>query len=247
LGYEEYLSAHQSVIDVFAHMNTVGTKSYEKAKKYLLDHPVILSSHAVGYMLLLCLDYQMDDQDEMAFRIATQYQLVQFCLDLASSSRQDPRSAVHPLFQRIDQNHDQYVKGFEDSVRDFVKKVKNRAEEKRAAGEESPLKAQREAVEQRAQLVAEAEAEAAAEGQEEDYTIDPEAPLGPGGLHPAEVFKTLPEELQQCFISQDVEMIKQVLMGMKKEDASYHFDRCIKSGLWNPVGGGGEEEEEGAE
>ena len=247
LGYEEYLSAHQSVIDVFAHMNTVGTKSYEKAKKYLLDHPVILSSHAVGYMLLLCLDYQMDDQDEMAFRIATQYQLVQFCLDLASSSRQDPRSAVHPLFQRIDQNHDQYVKGFEDSVRDFVKKVKNRAEEKRAAGEESPLKAQREAVEQRAQLVAEAEAEAAAEGQEEDYTIDPEAPLGPGGLHPAEVFKTLPEELQKCFISQDVEMIKQVLMGMKKEDASYHFDRCIKSGLWNPVGGGGEEEEEGAE
>ena len=78
------------------------------------------------------------------------------------------------------------------------------------------MKAQREAAEQRAQMVAEAEA-AAAEGQEEEYTIDPEAPLGPGGLHPAEVFKTLPEELQQCFISQDVEMIKTVLMGMKKE------------------------------
>ena len=120
-----------------------------------------------------------------------------------------------------------------------MKKVKNRAEEKRAAGEESPLKAQREAAEQRAQMVAEAEA-AAAEGQEEEYTIDPEAPLGPGGLHPAEVFKELPEELQQCFISQDVEMIKKVLIGMTKEDASYHFDRCIKSGLWNPGGGGGE-------
>ena len=94
-----------------AHLNTVGLKSYDKAKKYLLDNPVILSSHAVGYMLLLCLDYMMDDQEEMAFRIATQYQLVQFCLDLASSSRQDPRSAVHPLFKRIDQNHDQYVDG----------------------------------------------------------------------------------------------------------------------------------------
>lgn len=237
LGYEEYLNTHQKTIETFAHMNTVGTKSYEKAKKYLLDNPAVLSTHAVGHMLLICLDYQMADQEEMAFRVATQYQLVQFCLDLASSSRQDPRSAVHPLFQRIDQNHDQYIKGFEDSVRDFVKKVKLRAEEKRAAGEESPLKLQREAAENR--KLAEAAMEAGdGEGEEESFGIDPNAPVGPGGLHPAEVFDTLPEPLQQCFISQDIEMIKKVLMEMKPEDARYHFDRCIASGLWNPNGPG---------
>ena len=241
LGYDEYLKKHQSVIDVFAHLNTVGLKSYDKAKKYLLENPVILSSHAVGYMLLLCLDYMMDDQEEMAFRIATQYQLVQFCLDLASSSRQDPRSAVHPLFKRIDQNHDSYVDGFEASVRDFIKKVKNRSEEKKAAGEESPLKLQREAAEQRKQAEAEVEATA---GDEVEYSIDENAPAGPGGLKPSEVFETLPEELQQCFISQDVEMIKKVLMEMEPDQAKYHFQRCIDSGLWNPGGDGGEEGEE---
>lgn len=241
LGYDEYLSKHQETIDKFAHMNTVGTKSYDQAKKYLLANPVILSSHAVGYMLLLCLDYMMDDQEEAAFRIATQYQLVQFCLDLASSSHQDPRSAVHPLFKRIDQNHDQYVDGFEDSVRDFVSKVKNRALEKKAAGEESPLKLQREAAEER-KLAEAGLADATEEEEEVQYTIDEDAPVGPGGLSPSEVFETLPSELQQCFITQDVEMIKTVLMGMTKEDANYHFNRCIASGLWNPSGG---DEEEG--
>merc|ERR1719399_586057 len=188
----------------------------------------------------------MSGDEVNAFRIATQYQLVQFCLDLASSSRQDPRSAVHPLFLRIDRNHDKYVEGFEASVADFISKVRDRAATKKAAGEESPLKLQREAKLQREEAArAYAEAEAAeAEGEGEvEYGISPDAPVGPGGLHPKDVFDSLPPALQQCFITQDTEMIKTVLMEMKPEDAKYHFNRCIASGLWNP--GGDPEEEQG--
>ena len=76
------------------------------------------------------------------------------------------------------------------------------------------------------------------------YGISPDAPVGPGGLHPKDVFDTLPPELQKCFITQDVELIKTVLMEMKPEDAKYHFNRCIASGLWNP---GGDPEEEGGD
>lgn len=244
LGYHEYLERHTETIDRFAHMNTVGTKQYDKARDFLLENPEILNTHAVGYMLLLCLDYMMAGDESNATRIATQYQLVQFCLDLAASSHQDPRSAVHPLFKRIDRNHDKYVEGFETSVADFIKKVRDRAAAKKAAGEESPLKLQREAKANREEAArALSEAEAAEESGEVEYGISPDAPVGPGGLHPKEVFDSLPEELQQCFITQDVEMIKRVLMEMKPEDAKYHFNRCIASGLWNP--GGDPEEEEG--
>ena len=64
---------------------------------------------------------------------------------------------------------------FEQSVRDFIAKVKNRAEEKKAAGEESPLKLQREAKQQKEEAIAEMEEE----GEEEAaYSIDPDAPVG---------------------------------------------------------------------
>ena len=39
-------------------------------------------------------------------------------------------------------------------------------------------------------------------------------------------------------------MIKKVLMEMEPDQAKYHFQRCIDSGLWNPGGDGGEEGEE---
>ena len=131
---------------------------------------------------------------------------------------------------------------------DFISKVRDRAATKKAAGEESPLKLQREAKLQREEAArAYAEAEAAeADGEGEvEYGISPDAPVGPGGLHPKDVFDSLPPALQQCFITQDPEMIKTVLMEMKPEDAKYHFNRCIASGLWNPGGDPEEESEAG--
>ena len=58
--------------------------------------------------------------------------------------------------------------------------------------------------------------------------------IGPGGLDPVEVFESLPEELKKCFESQDIQLLQETIMKMKKEDAEYHMDRCVKSGLWVP-------------
>lgn len=43
--------------------------------------------------------------------------------------------------------------------------------------------------------------------------------LGPGGLDPQEVFTTLPEELQKCFETRDMELLKQVIAQMEEKDA----------------------------
>merc|ERR1712078_947347 len=54
--------------------------------------------------------------------------------------------------------------------------------------------------------------------------------MGPGGLDPVEVFESLPEELQECFRSSDVERLKQVSKTMV--DFDKHFKRCVDAGLW---------------
>jgi cell division cycle protein 37 len=52
--------------------------------------------------------------------------------------------------------------------------------------------------------------------------------------------------LQECFESRDVAQLQEVLSKLPREEAAYHLDRCIKSGLWVPnakdAEGDGEEE-----
>ena len=50
------------------------------------------------------------------------------------------------------------------------------------------------------------------------------------------------QELQDCFEKKDVELLKEVIMKMPKEEAEYHMKRCVDSGLWVP--GGAEEQGE---
>lgn len=59
----------------------------------------------------------------------------------------------------------------------------------------------------------------------------------PGHLDPADVFESLPEEMQKCFETQQVELLKQVAESMDRKTFLYHLDRCVKSGLWVPEGG----------
>ena len=41
-----------------------------------------------------------------------------------------------------------------------------------------------------------------------------------------QVFDSLPESLQDCFQSGDVQQLIQTAQSMKPEDFQYHFDRC---------------------
>lgn len=58
--------------------------------------------------------------------------------------------------------------------------------------------------------------------------------LGPGGLDPAEVFESLPNNMKKCFEDRDIEALKTIIGEMPEEEAKYHMKRCIDSGLWIP-------------
>ena len=43
--------------------------------------------------------------------------------------------------------------------------------------------------------------------------------LGPGGLDPADVFESLPEPMQKCFMEQDIEMLQTVIKELPEDEA----------------------------
>jgi cell division cycle protein 37 len=105
-------------------------------------------------------------------------------------------------------------------------------------------------VKTRAEVKKEEDAKKAAKGDDDEYEYVPlekGAQLGPGGLDPAEVFESLPVEMQEAFGERSVEALKAVLARMPEAEAAKHMKRCVDSGLWDPTGGAqgaGEEEEE---
>merc|ERR1712130_120394 len=64
------------------------------------------------------------------------------------------------------------------------------------------------------------------------YDEEEKAPLGPGGLDPTEVLNSLPKEMQDAFINQDTQTLKECLSKMDVDKAECHMERCVDAGLW---------------
>ena len=141
--------------------------------------------------------------------VAHQCIVMQFILELSKTLKYDPRTCVGPFFSKMQVSNKEYKEGFYDELNAFKSRITKRAKEKIEA--------------------------AMKEAEEEER----KSRLGPGGLDPVEVFETLPESLQKCFESQDIKLLQDTLLAMKKDEAEYHMDRCVKSGLWVPDAGKG--------
>jgi cell division cycle protein 37 len=154
--------------------------------------------------------------------MSRQYLLLTYVCDLAKSMPgRDARDAIRPLFKKMLTNQ-QAANAFEEHLEKYIAHVKTRAEVKKKEMEEA----------------------AAAEGDDDSeyVALKKGEHVGPGGLDPAEVFETLPEVLQEAFGERDVDALKGALSKLSTEDAQYHMQRCIDSGLWDPSGGGGGDE-----
>lgn len=136
--------------------------------------------------------------------VAHQCIVMQFILELSKTLKYDPRACVGPFFSKMQLANTEYKTGFNDELNAFKDRIRNRAKEK---------------------------IEAAMKEVEEE---ERKKRLGPGGLDPIEVFESLPDNLKECFESQNIELLQQTLLSMKKEDAEFYMDQCVKSGLWVP-------------
>merc|ERR1712113_9085 len=160
----------------------------------------------------------MEEKTELMKQVAHQTIVMQYILELAKTMKVPPIACVGSFFDKIQVCDDKYMQGFNNELDAFIGRITRRAKEKTD------------------KLVAEYEAE------------ERQKRLGPGGLDPQEVYEELPEELQQCFDSKDIQMLQDVLVSMEPRQAEMWLKKCIDSGLWVPGAndsGAGEGSEEG--
>ncbi|EDW79535.1 uncharacterized protein Dwil_GK20531 [Drosophila willistoni] len=179
-------------------------RKYDDSKEFLQKHTQLVCDDAVNYLVIWSINLEMEEKHELMAHVAHQCICMQYILELAKQLNVDPRACVSSFFSKIQNCLPEYRQQFETEIRDFKERIKNRAQEK----------------------IQEAMAEAEEEERKER--------MGPGGLDPADVFESLPDELKACFESRDVELLQKTIAAMPVDVAKYHMKRCVDSGLWVP-------------
>jgi len=197
--YKEFVEKHKKDIKKYGMF-----QRYEDSQKFLEEHFDLVCEETANYLVVWCIDLEMEEKHDLMVHVAHQTMVMQFILELAKSMKIDPRQCVRPFFSRMQTVDEEYKQAFYDELNAFKERIVKRAKQK---------------VE-----------EALAKYEEEER----EKRLGPGGLDPVEVMESLPPEMQRCFESRDVSMLQEIMAKLPREEAALHLDRCIKSGLWVP-------------
>uniref|UniRef100_A0A673UUF5 Hsp90 co-chaperone Cdc37 n=1 Tax=Suricata suricatta TaxID=37032 RepID=A0A673UUF5_SURSU len=179
-------------------------RRWDDSQKYLSDNVHLVCEETANYLVIWCIDLEVEEKCALMEQVAHQTIVMQFILELAKSLKVDPRACFRQFFTKIKTADRQYMEGFNDELEAFKERVRGRAK----------LRIEK----------------AMKEYEEEERRKR----LGPGGLDPVEVYESLPEELQRCFDVKDVQMLQDAISKMDPADAKYHMQRCIDSGLWVP-------------
>lgn len=179
-------------------------QKYDDSKKFLSEHPHLACDNTANYLAIWCINLALDEKFDLMDHVAHQCICMQYLLELSKSLNIDPRACIGSFFSKIQIAEPDYKASFEDELRSFKERIRNRAKEKLD--------------------------EAMKEVEEEER----KSRLGPGGLDPVEVYDSLPEKLQKCFELLDTAMLQEAIASLPPEEAAYHMKRCVDSGLWIP-------------
>jgi len=179
-------------------------RRYDDSRALLKAHNHLVCENTANYLVIWCINLEMEEKSELMGHVAHQTICMQYILELAKQLDFDPRACVDAFFSKIQVAEAEYKQCFEDELTQFKERIRRRAAEK---------------IE-----------EAMKEYEEEEK----QKRLGPGGLDPEEVYNSLPEELQKCFDTRNVELLQETINKMDEQEAKLHMKRCVDSGLWVP-------------
>lgn len=179
-------------------------RRWDDSQKYLSDNPHLVCEETANYLVIMCIDLEVEEKHALMEQVAHQTIVMQFILELAKSLKVDPRGCFRQFFAKIKTADQQYQDAFTDELESFKERVRGRAKIR---------------------------IEKAMKEYEEE---EKQKRLGPGGLDPVDVYESLPEEMQKCFDEKDIQMLQDVISKMDPTEAKAHMKRCIDSGLWVP-------------
>ncbi|XP_035516417.1 hsp90 co-chaperone Cdc37-like, partial [Morone saxatilis] len=203
---EEKVEKHTAFVEKYAkeikHFGML--RRWDDSQKYLSDNPHLVCDETANYLVVICIDFEIDEKHALMEQVAHQAIVVQFILDSARALKVDPRGCFRQFFSKIKTADKPYHDAFDREL---------------------------ELLKERIRSCARTRMEGAMKELEEE---ERQKRLGPGGLDPVEVYESLPKEIQKSFDEKNIQMLQEAINKLDPEEGKYYLRMCIDSGLWVP-------------
>jgi len=128
-GYCEFVEEHEQLLEDYI---ALGSADLEEVGQFLKLHggTLLQGEHAETYVLLDCLEKEMNGEHQAMLLAARQNQLLTQLREFSRAAGRPARDGVHAVFQRI-LDHEPTRESFDEAVATFTKRIEKRAVEKK--------------------------------------------------------------------------------------------------------------------
>ncbi|XP_051268631.1 hsp90 co-chaperone Cdc37-like 1 [Dicentrarchus labrax] len=102
-------------------------RRWDDSQRFLADMPQLICEETSNYLILWCMRLQQEGKEALMEQVAHQAVVMQFILEMASNSQQDPRGCFRQFFHKAKDGKDVYLDVFHTELETFKRRVKEYA------------------------------------------------------------------------------------------------------------------------
>lgn len=99
-------------------------RRWDDSQRFLSDLPQLICEETANYLILWCLRLQQEGKEALMEQVAHQAVVMQFILEMASNSQQDPRGCFRQFFHKAKEGQDVYLEVFHTELDAFKRRVR---------------------------------------------------------------------------------------------------------------------------
>ncbi|KAM8828067.1 hsp90 co-chaperone Cdc37-like 1 [Spinachia spinachia] len=99
-------------------------RRWDDSQRFLADMPQLICEQTANYLILWCMRLQQEEKQALMEQVAHQAVVMQFILEMASNSQQDPRGCFRQFFHKAKEGQDVYLEVFHAELEAFKHRVK---------------------------------------------------------------------------------------------------------------------------
>ncbi|XP_069019574.1 hsp90 co-chaperone Cdc37-like 1 isoform X1 [Embiotoca jacksoni] len=99
-------------------------RRWDDSQRFLADIPQLICEETANYLILWCMRLQQEGKEALMEQVAHQAVVMQFILEMALNSRQDPRGCFRQFFHKAKEGQDVYLEVFYTELGAFKQRVK---------------------------------------------------------------------------------------------------------------------------
>ncbi|KAM9337864.1 hsp90 co-chaperone Cdc37-like 1 [Symphorus nematophorus] len=99
-------------------------RRWDDSQRFLADRTQLICEETANYLILWCMRLQQEGKEALMEQVAHQAVVMQFILEMASNSQQDPRGCFRQFFNKAKDRQDVYLEVFHTELEAFKHRVK---------------------------------------------------------------------------------------------------------------------------